>query len=215
MRALAACLVVAAIGCSHAAPPGPALGTPDDLAAYLRTLAGTDDATRRHAVAGWVLDEASWRRTVIDPYTPLWGAYIRAFDAASPALVARLASPGEITARRHFAGDPRLTPAQARLRWALPVEYPSAVAELGGAPIDTVFVYDGTRWRALAGLDEVVLERVRLRDPACAALVAQAGPPGRCTEVGWLVADAALRTDQQRFVHACRLAATLCANASP
>ena len=201
--------------CGRAAPAGPAPGSPEHLAAYLRALAGADEATRKHAVAGWILDEQTWRQTVVSPYTAVWSEYARAFDAAAPALVARLATRGEITARRHFAGDPRLTRSQGRLRWALPVEYPSCVAELAGQPIDTVFVFDGARWRALAGLDDVMLARVRVRDPACATMLERAGPTGKCTEVGWLVADAALRTDQQRFVHACRLAAALCANASP
>ena len=233
MRALAACLVVAA-ACGHPAPAGPAPGTPAHLAAYLQTLAGADEATREHAVAGWILDEATWRRTVVDPYRDLWPDYVRAFDAAAPALVARLAEHGTVTARRHFAGDPQLTRSQGRLRWALPAEYPSCVADLAGTPIDTVFVFDGTapsfagaagraqvptdegaRWRVLVGLDEVVLARVRALDPACEKLLERAGPTGRCTEVGWMIADAALRTDQQRFVHACRLAAALCDNASP
>jgi hypothetical protein len=152
---------------------------------------------------------------VVDPYSELWPEYARGFDEASAPLLARLAAGGAVAARRHFAGDPRLTPAQGRLRWAVPVQYPSVVVELGGAPFDTVFVYDGARWRVLAGLDELLLAHVRARDPACAALLARAGPPGRCTEVGWLVADAGLRTDPARFAHACRLAAAQCGNASP
>ena len=211
-RSVAVCLLVA---CGHAAPPAPAPGTPDDLAAYLRGVAGTDEATRTHEVAGWILDEATWNRTIVEPWRALWPDYARGFDAASARLVTELVLDGPITARRHYAGDPHLTAAQGRLRWALPVQYPSAVAELAGKPIDTVFVFDGARWRALAGLDELVLARVRSLDPACAALLAKAGPAGHCTEVGWMVADSALEGDSTRFAHACRLAATLCGNASP
>jgi hypothetical protein len=210
MRAFALAVLVA---CGRAAAPAP--GTPDDLAAYLHRVAGADEATRRHEIAGWILDEASWRRTVVDPYRDLWPGYARGFDAATAALLVQLASPGDITARRHYAGDPRLTRSQGRLRWTLPVQYPSAVADLAGAPIDTVFVFDGARWRVLAGLDELVLARVRAQDPVCADMLARAGGTGRCSEVGWLVADAGMRGPPARFVHACRLAATLCGNASP
>ena len=218
-------LVLVAIAACRA--PAPAPGTPEDLAAYLRGVASGDEATRRRAITGWIVDEAAWRRIVVPPYAALWPDYARGFDARVAALVVRL-GPGAITTRRHYAGDPRLTSAQARVRWALPVEYPSAVAELDGAPIDAVFVHDGAHWRVLAGLDALLLDRVRALDPACAVLLARAGPIGHCTEVGWLVADAALRPemergglaptrgiDRERFAHACKLATTLCANPTP
>jgi hypothetical protein len=210
MRALAVAFLVA---CGHAAGPSP--GTPDDLAAYLRGVAGADEATRKHEVAGWILDEATWNHTIVEPWRSLWPDYARGFDAASAPLVAQLATTGPVAARRHWAGDPRLTLAQGRLRWTVPVQYPSVVAELAGQPIDTVFVYDGARWRVLAGLDEIMLARVRALDAACAALLARAGPTGHCTEVGWMIADSALRGDADRFAHACRLATQLCGNASP
>ena len=211
-RALA-CIVLVLAACRRA--PAPAPGSEADLAAYLRGVAGADEATRTSAVAGWVLDEATWDRILVPPYRPLWHAYVAAFDRARPALVARLAARGAVTTRRHFAGDPKLTRAEARLRWAVPTLYPSMVAELGGAPIDTVFVYDGARWRALAGLDDVVLATVRARDAGCAAMVARAGPASHCTEVSAAVVDAALRNDPAGFAHVCSLAASLCANEAP
>lgn len=213
-RTLAVALALAAATACRPAPR-PATGSAEDLAAYLRGIAGADEAARQDAVAGWVMSEAAWDATVVPPYRPLYAAYVAAFDRARPALVARLAARGPITTRRHFAGDPRLTRAQGRLRWALPVEYPSLVAELGGSPIDTVFVFDRGRWRALAGLDDVLLARVRARDAACGAALAKAGPTGHCTEAAWEVADAALRNDVTRFAHACSLAAALCANEAP
>jgi hypothetical protein len=199
-------LVLAA--CGHAATPTP--GTPDDLATYLQPLAGAEEPLRRHVVSGWILDEASWNTTIVEPYRALYADYARGFDAAAAPLVAELAHAGAITARRHFAGDPRLTRAQARLRWAVPVQYPSVVAELAGEPIDAVFVFDGASWRVLAGLDDLLLARARAIDPACGELLARAGPIGRCTEVGWAIADAALRSDRERFAHACALATSLC-----
>src|SRR5262249_6636718 len=151
-----------------------------------------------------------------------------------PALVDHLARPGPVTARRHFAGDPRLAPAEARNRWALPTLFPSVVAEVGGAPIDAVFIADGPAWRALVGLDQVVLARVAALDPGCAAHLPLAGPPGHCTDVGAAIADAALRAETLRaetlraetlraetlrkaddqLAHVCRLAETLCGKGS-
>ena len=211
IRALLVVLAVAACHNQRIVTPG----TAEDLAAYLAMIARADEATRTHEIASWIVDEAMWRRAIVEPYRALWPEYVRGFDAEVNGLVARLGHPGEITARRHYAGDPRLTLAQSRLRWAEPVLSSSFVAELGGTPIDTVFVFDGGHWRVLAGLDELMLVHVRARAPACVELLARAGASGRCTEVGWVIADAALRADDVRLAHACQLAATLCGNRSP
>ena len=207
-------LVAVLVAC-HEVPPLPAPGTPEDLAQYLRGVVGADEAVRRREVGAWIVDEATWNNDIVEPYRALHAEYVRTFDANADAIVARLAAPAEVTARRHFAGDPRLTRAQARARWALPVQFPSAVAELAGAPLDVVFLHDGGHWRALLGLDALLLAHARALDPACADRLALAGPSGRCTEVGWLVADAALRADRARFAHACQLATTLCGNPAP
>jgi hypothetical protein len=209
-----ALLLIVLVAC-HDAPQGVKPGTPDELAAYLKTVAGADEQTRKREVSTWIVDETTWSRDVVEPYRALYSEYVAGFDAQVPALVAQLAPAGVVTARRHFAGDKRLTLAEARLRWAVPVQFPSVVAELDGKPIDAVFVHDGGRWRALVGLDPLMLAHVAALDPACEKLIEHAGPSGRCTEVGWLVADSALRDDQQRFAHACQLASTLCGNPGP
>ena len=215
MRAIVVA-VVALVACRDAAPPPPAhTGSADELASYLGTVAGADEATRKREVSAWILDETTWSRDIAEPYRALYNEYVAGFDAQVPAMVAALAPLGAVTARRHFAGDRKLAPAQIRMRWAVPVQFPSMVAELAGKQIDTVFIYDGARWRALLGLDQIVMAHVAALDPACAAKLALAGPPGRCTEVGWLVADAALRLQHERFAHACALAATLCGNPGP
>ncbi|HEX7701519.1 MAG TPA: hypothetical protein VF403_12370 [Kofleriaceae bacterium] len=215
MKALLLIAVVVASGACHDAPQGVKPGTPDELAAYLKTVAGADKQTRKREVSTWIVDETTWSRDVVEPYRGLYSEYVAGFDAQVPALVAQLASAGVVTARRHYAGDKRLTLAEARLRWAVPVQFPSVVAELDGKPIDAVFVHDGGRWRALVGLDPLMLAHVAALDPACEKLIEHAGPSGRCTEVGWLVADSALRGDRQRFAHACQLASTLCGNPGP
>ncbi|MFT3696870.1 MAG: hypothetical protein QM831_27255 [Kofleriaceae bacterium] len=198
------------------APPEPIVrGSPEDLAVYLRTLAGADEATRKHEVATWIMGDAAWGRDIVDPYRGLYAEYRKQFDSAAAPIIDQLRVPGEITARRHFAGDRRLLNSQARLRWSVPVQFPSAVAELAGKPIDAVFIHDGTKWRALLGLDGILMAHVEAMNADCAKLLANAGPSGKCTEVGWLVADTALRGDQERFAHACALATTLCGNPAP
>lgn len=214
MRELAVTAVVALAACGDpTAPPLPA--APEALVSYLGTVAGHDLATRQREAASWLVPAALWDRTVVAAYRPLYADYQRAFAAALPAIVEQLAAPPPVTARRHYAGDPRLTRAQARDRWALPALFPSLVAEIGGTPLDAVFVADGERWRALIGLDAVVLARVTALDPTCAADLALAGPTGRCTDVGAAIADAALRTDRDRLAHVCRLAESLCGKGSP
>jgi hypothetical protein len=219
---------VAIAACNASAPsPSARAGSPEALAAYLHCVVGADAATRQREAAGWLMGPALWDATLVAVYRPLYAEYRRAFAAELPALVDRLARPGPVTARRHFAGDLRLTPAEARDRWALPTLFPSLVAEAGGAPIDAVFVADGPAWRALVGLDPVVLARVAALDPGCAARLALAGPPGHCTDVGAAVADTALRADAalraegalrkdgDQLAHVCRLAETLCGKGSP
>lgn len=212
-------LAAALAGCRAPAP-----GSAEALAAYLETVASADAETRQREAAGWMPDAQLWDATVIAAYRPLHADVQQAFAAALPALVAQLArpgargspgSPGSVTVRRHYAGDPRLTLAQSRDRWALPTLFPSLVAEIDGAPLDAVFIPDGDRWRALVGLDAVVRARVARLDPDCAAQLARAGPTGRCTDVGAAIADAALRTDRDRLAHVCRLADTLCGKEAP
>ena len=233
MRAAVLAGAALALAACRSPAGAPAPGSPEALIAYLQGVIASDDAAQQREVRGWQLDEPAWNRTVVEPYRPLYADYRRAFAAEAPALAARLGHAGPIAARRHYAGDPRLSLSQARDRWALPVLFPSLVAEAGGAPIDTVFVADGAGWRALIGLDTVVRARVAALDPACAARLALAGARGRCGDVGAVIADAALRSDRtappfggaagrapptvdrDRLAHACRLAVTLCGKEAP
>lgn len=189
----------------------------DDLAAYLSTLAGRDGGGPHAELAGWTIDEGLGRRVLVDPYRALAGAAAAAARTTLEEIEAQLQRGGTVTARRHFAGDPKLTPSQARLRWALPVMAPSFVAEIRGTPIDTVFVHDSVRWRALAGLDEVLVERVHARDRACVHLLAGVTESRECASAGWAIADATLRTpeDPTRLARACRIAANVCGKRSP
>ncbi|HSD87367.1 MAG TPA: hypothetical protein VLB44_07625 [Kofleriaceae bacterium] len=188
MRALAIVIVVAA--CSRPAP------RPDDedLARYLRRVATLDGTSRREEVAKWRLAHRSFDRLVVVPFRDAYDGY----DAHFAEHVAELATsiPATPAVRRHFAGDPRLSPSQGRLRWALPVMYPSYVAD----GIDTVFVRVEDHWYVLAGLDDAVLDRARTLDPACTARLA-----GPVTDFTWMIADAALRGDRERFARACQL----------
>lgn len=160
-------------------------------------------------VRSWRFDRAAWERTVVEPYRGLYDDYARAFDAAVPALVATLSRRGVITTRAHFAGDPRLTRGQAHARWALPVLFPSQVAELDGTAIDLVFVRDGNRWLAITGIDAILRARTSELAPACTGYLDTTTLPA-CRDVGWMVADAAVRADRARLERACRLAASVC-----
>ena len=207
MRSNRIALIVVIAACRDAPPPRAT------LAQSLATLASADAATRADVVARWRLDRATWERTVVPIYAGLHAEYARAFDAAAPALVAQLARPGTVTTRPHFAGDPRLTLGQARTRWALPVQYPSELAELDGSVLDAVFIDDGKHRWMITGLDGVLRDRAAAFDPACAAHLDVLPSPTtkQCNDIGWVIADAALRLDRPRFDHACSLAATLCA----
>ena len=201
---LALVALLVAVACQREAPAPPAT-----LAAYLMPLAGADEATRRAAVTSWKIDEAAWQHLTTDPYRTAYADYARQFAIAAPALVARFEHAGAITTRPHFAGDPRLTTGQARARWAQPVQAPSEVADLDGAPIDAVFVRDGDRWRAIVGVDAIIREHAAAMAPDCAALF-DALTPGRCADAAWVVAEAALRADRPRFARACAQATNLC-----
>jgi hypothetical protein len=208
MVALAA--VTASGACGRA--PAPAQATAEDLAAYVAGLAARDPEAVARELAGWPLDRGLWQRTVVDPYRDRWEQL--APDGRLRALAGAL-RPGAVTARRHYARDPRLTPRQLWQRWALPPLYPSFVVELDGRPLDTVFLHDGVRWRALVGLDELIEGAVRSLDPGCVAHLAGAVASGDCASAGWAVADAALRTDRARLARSCHIAATLCGKRSP
>lgn len=208
MRTIAAITAIyMGVACREPAPPPPPART--TLADYLATIAGTDEATRTLEVATWQLDRAAWERTVVAAFRGVHADHGRAFAVAAPGLIARLATRGAITTRAHFAGDPKLTIGQAQARWALPVLYPSEVAELDGIALDAVFVRDGDRWRAIAGLDTVIRAKAAAIDPACAAYLDVAGSK-QCADIGWVIAEAALRADPARFTHACSLASNLC-----
>jgi hypothetical protein len=211
MRLAALALVIVAC---NASSPRPKPGSADDLAEYLRTVAGSDEPRRADEVATWIVPEATWNRTIVPPWRSLYGEYVAGFTAASSSTIASLASLDPVTTRRHYAGDPKLTLGEARLRWALPVQYPSMVAEIGGRPLDAVFIYDG-HWRALLGIDELVLAHLRALDADCAAKLMLAGPLGHCSEIGFVVAAAALRNDRVELARACRMATMMCGTPAP
>ena len=160
------------------------------LAAYL-THAGSAD------IATWKLGPDAFHQIIVDPFRGLYAEYAAQFDAHPPVL-------GPVDVRKHYASDPALSSSQVRLRWTVPAMYPAYTA------LGTVFVDDHGHWRSLAGLDEALLARIRALDAACADRLLLVGPPGECTDVGWVIADAGLRGDQPRFAHACQLAATAC-----
>jgi len=199
--------LVALIGAGCSRTP-PAADDPS-LAAYLTALSGADETARKIAVDGWKIDRGAWDHFATDPYREVYPAYAAEMDSRAAAFVAQLAHHGTVTARQHFAGDPKLTIGQARARWAQPVQAPSQVAELDGVPIDAVFVRDGDHWRAIAGIDAIITARISALDPACARVAANR-VSGACANAAWVAAEAALRNDPGRLTHACAQLANLC-----
>jgi hypothetical protein len=226
VRRALALLALAACGggptTTPAAEPGPA-GLAARLIADSERITGAIDpaAAAREIVAGWKLPEPAWRRRVTEPYRGLWREYAAAFDAEAPALAGRLEAwardAADIDARVHYAGDPDLTLAQSRLRTALPTGEPGAVIvpAVGDVILGEVFVFDGGRWYALAGLDAAVRARVARTAPACAEDLARAGKLDRCGELGWEITRAALADDVAGLARACAAAAPACAVPAP
>jgi hypothetical protein len=202
----AALLLVAVAACQRVEP-----GT-QDLGKRLAALAGCAPRACEREVTSWKLDRAGWDRLVVEPYRGEWSyvRYANAFDEAVPALAAQLRAGGGVTVRPHFAGDPLNTLGQARARWAVPVQHPSKVALVGGKPFDVVFDIDREgHVRALAGVDRIINLRAGSIDPVCADYLASART-GKCLEIGWVIAEAALRDERERFARACAQAAGLC-----
>jgi hypothetical protein len=141
-----------------------------------------------------MLERSEFEQIIVEPFRSLWSDYVARYR---PTDVPQ-------APRQHFAGDSRLTPSQARLRWMLPVMYPSYVDDRD------VFVKTASGWHSLAGLDEAMLDHLRALDPACEKHVEAVTPTGPCIEIAWQVADACLRGNAERFKHACQLAATQC-----
>jgi hypothetical protein len=163
-------------------------------------------------LGSWRVDEAAWKRIVVEPYREVFAEYDAAFSSHAHALSQKLAKPAaRIEVRRHYAGDPKLTTGEEWTRWALPVLAESYVATIDGEPLDIVFVRDGDRWRALSAIDRLVRSRVAALDPSCP--IGGASKP--CRELAWQIADAALRTQPSRFTRACALAAAHCGKPAP
>lgn len=196
--------MIAMLGCRE---PTPAARV--GLAEHLTSVVGGEPARVATTVARWKLDRASWDVVIVEPYRAAYADYERTFDAAAPALVTQLARGGAVTTRGHFTGDPRLTRGQARARWAVPVQFPSEVAEVDGAALDVVFVRTRTGWGAITGIDALIDARIEVQQPGCAAHLATVRDDA-CGKIVWTVADAALRADPPRLARACALAANVC-----
>lgn len=216
LMGLAMGLAVAAAACK-ATPPqerGPAARSPALRARVVELLAEPQLA---RAVQSLRLDEDGFARLVVPSYRGLYPAYARAFAAAAPALVAELqaareAAGGapEVRERRHYSGDATLSAAQARTRWAQPVQSESWLVELDGKLVDTVWVRDGAQWRSLLGTDRAALDVLAAAAPTCAAAAERAGAPGPCSDAVWAALDGALRGKPEVVARSCERAQALC-----
>jgi hypothetical protein len=162
----------------------------------------------------WKLAREEWIKVVTDPFRGAYDDYVRAFDAALPAFEAQIREAradgrSRIMSKQHYAGDPDLTRGQARARWALPVQAPARVAVLDDATLDAVFVRVGDRYKAIVGVDRIVIDKTRALDESCARYLETLGSK-MCQTIGWEIADAALRADKPRLAHGCSLAKGQC-----
>jgi hypothetical protein len=199
VRTLAVLLIVA---CGE-----PARRPAPDAAAYLAGVAGERNIE-------WALDLASWKRIVVEPFQGLYPDYRRELARVLPELE-RLRPTQTFASRAHFAGDPALTPGQARARWLLPTLFPSEVVTVDGKPLDLVFLRDGERWHAITGIDRILRARIDQRDPACGVTFDTPHPSKPCRDTAWMVADATLRNEPARIVRACAILQAACAKPSP
>jgi hypothetical protein len=205
-RALAVALLL--VACSERTKQAP------ELAAYLYARTGDPSV-----VDEWRLTRDEWARVVVAPYDKLYDDYVQRFAQHAPGLRTQLAHKHPIVTRAHVAGDPVATRDQAVTRWALPTLAPTRVAELAGKParpIDAVFVEIDGRWRAIVGLSAIVYAHVWEHRGPCAHAIEQIAPAGgRCIELAWTIADAALREDLLRLEHVCSLAKDVCGKPRP
>lgn len=212
IRAIA--IALAALHCGRDAAPPERAPSPATAAALLEDLASRGHRARVRTIERWVIDPLRWHRIVVDPFKDLYAEYHRELVPMLPVLE-RLRATQRFASRPHFAGDPELTPGQARARWLLPTLFPSEVATVDGAPLDVVFVRDGDEWFVLTGIDRILRARIDRHDRACGVTFDAPRPSKTCRDTAWAVADATLRNDVARISRACTLLATACGKPSP
>lgn len=207
----AALVALALVGCDRPAPARQPAGL-DTLAAELASLsaavahAPSVDAARP-ALAAWQVPAARWPALVTAPFRGHHPAAAAAFDQGAPALLAALRARGprpaaDIAVRWQYADDPELAPDQARLRVALPVGRPGAIAFVDGQRLAPIFVHDGQRWRALIELDRVVVDAIAAAAPTCVAPY-RAAVREPCLAMSAPVISAALAGDRAGLDRAC------------
>lgn len=217
---LLTCALVAA--CSSRAAPEQA--APDDarpggapsLESAVAALLSAADLDL--AVNELKLHPESFDAVLVPPYRRLFTPYLAKYSAEADDLVALLrrliaaarGAPPAIAVRRHYAGDPEISLAQGRVRWAQPVQAESWVVSIDGTPLDAVWVSHRGHWYLLLGLDEAALSALAAVNPSCARAARLAGAPGPCSDAAWMAIDGALRDDADRVARACDRAVHLC-----
>jgi hypothetical protein len=207
-------------------PEPPTLdGLRDVLEQVRATLATAADprAAAADLIDGWRVPAGAWPALVTEHLRPHHRAYVQELDRATPRLVDELvtlgapaggASAAPIEVRWQYADDPALLPAQVRLRVALPVGRPGAIAFVAGRPLSPIFAHDGRRWRVLAGLELFIVRHVALAHPACSrAYLAAAREP--CLAMTAPIIGAALDDDEDGLERACTRLTSQCPRREP
>lgn len=202
--------MLAALGCQPQAQRSPQQSPA--LRAALEQLLRAEDLPT--ALAQWRLPPASFARVVAPTYRRLYEGYLTAQPQHTRRLALALAAAGgpsaAVAEARHWADDPALSLAQARTRWAQPLQAVSWRVSLGGTAIEAVWVEDGGRFYLLDGIDDAALALLAQKAPACAAAAKRAGRPGPCSDAVWGAVDGALRDRPEVVQRSCARALVLC-----
>lgn len=166
------------------------------------------------ALATWRLPRAAFARVVAPSHHRLYEGYVLEQPRHARRLARALASArtptAAVTEARHWAQDPVLSPAQARTRWAQPLQAVSWRISVGDTAIDAVWVEDGGRFYLLDGIDDAALALLAQSSPPCAAAARRAGRPGPCSDAVWGAVDGALHDRPQGIARSCARALVLC-----
>ena len=220
VRLLAIAWVLAISSCGQRSTSAPAALNEATLVEYCNDIRQRQRSSK--AVAAELRpDAAAWRASVIPTFQASQATSMHSMQLEIDRLVTLLtANPSlVITARRHYAGDLRLSASAAHLRWIVPVLFESYVIAVGDHQFDLVFVpiRSGSRpgWGAIGSVDDEVakwLSAGTQNNPTAAALRLQctqkwrnSNGDGVCMGISAVAASAAMRGDTNAIDHACSL----------
>ena len=183
-----------------------------ELDAQLRAVCArvTSSADALQEVRRWrVPTPQAWLRVTTAPFQHLHAAYADEFERAAPILADELqtfcGAPLR-SSRQHYADDAQASLVQNRLRWIVPVGFPSRVVP----GLSHVFVWDQDRWYSLAGADAAMREPLRALDQACWRRSTSAGLASTCSDASWAAVAHAIQGETEAALRGCRMMQAHC-----